>query len=134
MHLTLAAGLVFAGTLLVLGVLACTPAQLAQVQSTAAAIAPGLQAGCQLAGDTGPAAPYLDLLCVGAEAADAALAHLPAGTGAIVSSTPPALPDAAPELAAAMTVYRLRVLLHAPPPPHLNAGSVAPVGDAGGGG
>lgn len=105
-----AAGLGLCAAMLVAA--ACTPAQLATVAQDATAIAPGLQAGCALAGDTGPSAPYLDLICAGAEAADAALQKLPQGTAAIVQVvqvTAPSMPDAAP--AARLPMYRLRVLL-----------------------
>ena len=108
--------------------LACTPAQVAQVQQDAVLVAPELAAGCSLAPDTGPAAPYLELLCAGAEAADSALSRLPPGTAAIVAVSPPvpAAPPALPGTAPRLTTYRLRVLLHSFPTGHLQ--------DAGAGG
>ena len=103
--------------------LACTPAQVAQVQQDAVLAAPLVAGECALAPDTGPAAPYLELLCAGATAADSALSRLPPGTAAIVAVSPPvpAAPAALPGTAPRLTTYRLRVLLHSFPPPRPSA-------------
>lgn len=107
----------------------CNAAQLAEVRAVASADAPAIQAACSIASDTGPAAPYLDLLCIGAEAADRILANLPQGTGAIVQVMPAPIPppagDAAP--AARLSLYRLRVLLASSSAPRVvHMGDAAP--------
>lgn len=107
---------------------ACTPAQIQEARTLATDAAPYLADGCALAPDTGPAAPYLDVLCMTAEAADAALARLPSGTAAIVGVPPPpiVLSDAGiPQAPAArLPLYRLRILLARPTSPAPAASAV----------
>ncbi len=103
----------------------CTPAERATVAQDAYNVEPYLFQGCGMAADVPAVAPYVDIICAGAEALDKALAGLPSdakvvSTSVVVKPTEAGVPTA-------VTYYRIRCSKVIPPlaEPALDAGAAA---------